>query len=160
MNIKDLPALDYYTPLLALGVGLRAKRKQLGLYATATAEAAGISRVTLHRIEKGEPGVAMGAYFNVAKALGLEVGVLPKEEVLQIANLHDGWIPARIRLEDYPQLKLLAWQVHGVDTLTPVEALGVYKRNKRHIDEKNTSPNERALMDALSLALDNGDTGI
>ena len=156
MKIKDFPAPDYFTPLLAMGVDLRAKRKQMGLNATATAEAAGISRVTLHRIEKGELGVAMGAYFNVAKALGLEVGVLPKKDELQRANLHEGWIPARIRLEDYPQLKLLAWQVHGVDTLTPVEALGIYQRNKRHIDEKNITPNERALMDALSLALGNG----
>ena len=160
MKIKDISPPDYLTPLLVLGGELRAKRKALGLNATATAEAAGISRVTLHRIEKGEHGVAMGAYFNVANALGLEIGVLPRKDELQIANLHEGWIPARIRLEDYPQLKLLAWQVHGVESLTPMEALGFYKRNQRHMDEKNLLPHERALIDSLSFALDNGDANI
>ena len=47
--------------LLALGEQLRAQRKRLGVSATTAAEAAGMSRVTLHRIERGEPSVTMGA---------------------------------------------------------------------------------------------------
>ena len=40
--------------LSALGQQIRARRKALGVSATAAAEAASMSRVTLHRIEKGE----------------------------------------------------------------------------------------------------------
>ena len=39
--------------LQALGAQIRAQRKALGVSATVIAEAAGVSRVTLHRIEKG-----------------------------------------------------------------------------------------------------------
>jgi transcriptional regulator with XRE-family HTH domain len=155
MNAKEAQVLvEPPTPLLAMGAALRARRKALGLSSTATAEAAGISRVTLHRVEKGEPGVAAGAYANVARAIGLTMAVNPETLVRLDADLREGWIPARIRLEDYPQLKTLAWQVHGVDALTPLEALGIYKRNKRHLDEKKLIARERALIDALTLALD------
>ena len=156
MNEAIHPNTDAST-LQALGAAIRAKRKALGLNATATAEAAGISRVTLHRIEKGEPGVAMGAYFNTANALGLVLGVISGRDARDIERPLEGWIPARIRLEDYPQLKQLAWQVHGVDALTPDEALGIYNRNWRHVDVKTLLPSEKALIDALRLALGNND---
>ena len=38
-----------------------------------------MSRVTLHRIEKGEPAVAIGAYLNARVALGLDFGILTPE---------------------------------------------------------------------------------
>lgn len=47
-----------------------------------------------------------------------------------------GLIPVRIRLADYPQLKKLAWQIHGTDELTPVEALGIYERNWRLLESR------------------------
>ena len=43
------------TRLQELGAQIRARRKALGVSATAAAESAGMSRVTLHRIEKGAP---------------------------------------------------------------------------------------------------------
>ena len=43
--------------LAAIGRRIRAHRKQLGINGTTAAEAAGMSRVTLHRIERGEPSV-------------------------------------------------------------------------------------------------------
>jgi len=90
---------------------------------------------------------------NALAALGLALGVLsPTETVQQKANRR-GWIPARIRLEEYPQLKRLAWQVHGTDTLTPPEALSIYTRNSRHMDESAMEPHERELLEALHLAL-------
>lgn len=56
-----------------LGEQVRLQRKALRISATAAAEAAGMSRVTWHRIEKGEPSVTMGAYMNAMVALGLEL---------------------------------------------------------------------------------------
>lgn len=57
----------------ALGDQIRERRKHLKLSATAAAEAAGMSRVTWHRLERGEPSVTMGAYLNALVALGLEL---------------------------------------------------------------------------------------
>ena len=47
--------------LAELGAALRLRRQSLKVNATAAAEAAGMSRVTFHRIEKGEPSVTAGA---------------------------------------------------------------------------------------------------
>lgn len=141
--------------LQALGGQIRAQRKALRISATAAAEAAGLSRVTLHRIEKGEPTVTIGAWVHVMEALGLHLGVQPSAKVTLAATGtdHKGWIPARIALADYPQLRALAWQVHGTDTLTPAEALGIYERNARHLDAQALEARERDLIDALRLAL-------
>ncbi|MFG6415730.1 helix-turn-helix domain-containing protein [Roseateles sp. DC23W] len=43
-----------------LGARIRAQRQRQRVSATHAAEAAGLSRVTLHRIERGEPSVTMG----------------------------------------------------------------------------------------------------
>ncbi len=63
------------------------------------------------------------------------------------------WIPVRVYLADYPPLKSLAWQVHGINTLTPMEALGIYERNARHLDLAAMSPAELSLMQALRTGL-------
>ena len=140
--------------LQALGGQVRARRKALGISATAAAEAAGLSRVTLHRIEKGEPAVTVGAWLNAMDALGLELGLQrPADAPPMAAADRKGWIPARIALADYPQLRQLAWQVHGTETLTPAEALGIYERNARHLDTLALQPAERDLIDALHTAL-------
>ena len=121
-----------------------------------------MSRVTLHRIEKGEPSVAAGAWANAMAALGMSLVAINTEDV-RTAGLGGvsrvdtaDWIPVRVRLADYPQLKALAWQVHGTDTLTPVEALGIYERNARHLDTAAMSPAERALLQALRTGLGSG----
>lgn len=138
--------------LARLGEQIRSRRKALRVNATAAAEAAGISRVTLHRIEKGEPAVTMGAYLNVMAALDLAFGIIAPTVAATVDDMK-GWVPARIRLSDYPQLKQLAWQVQGMDELTPVEALGIYERNARHLDMATMEARERSLIDALRLAL-------
>lgn len=141
--------------LIELGKQIRAHRKALRISATTAAEAAGISRVTLYRIEKGEPSVTMGAYLNAMQALNMDFGIIQSAELAADAFNVDrkGWIPARIHLADYPQLKQLAWQVHGTDTLTPVEALSIYDRNWRHVDVNALEPHERQLVDALRMGL-------
>jgi transcriptional regulator with XRE-family HTH domain len=143
--------------LAALGKQIRAYRKGLKLSATTAAQAAGMSRITLHRIEAGEPAVTMGAYFNAMTALGIHFGIIPMEHPEVAERGRDdgrrGWIPARIKLADYPQLKQLAWQVHGTDELTPTEALGIYERNWRHLDESLLTQREKELIEALNVGL-------
>lgn len=139
--------------LRVLGESVRARRKALKVSGTAAAEAAGMSRVTLHRIEKGEPSVTMGAYCNAMAALGLVLNVQQADSSLATPEMdRTGWIPARVPLADYAQLRQLAWQVHGTDTLTPREALDIYERNARHLDEAALVPAERQLIEALRLA--------
>lgn len=140
--------------LIALGQQIRSHRKGLRVSAAAAAEAAGMSRVTLHRIEKGEPSVTMGAYLNTMAALGLDFGIVQPSPSADKGVNDDkaGWIPARIQLADYPQLKQLAWQVHGTDALTPGEAFSIYERNWRHVNVQALQPKEQQLIDALRTA--------
>jgi transcriptional regulator with XRE-family HTH domain len=140
--------------LAAIGRRIRAHRKRLGVSGTTAAEAAGMSRVTLYRIERGEPSVAMGAYIGALGALGLELDVVdPREKAVPAAKAA---LPASIRLAEYPQLKRLAWQLHGVDELTPEQALGLYERNWRHVSVAALEPKERALVAALTSQLGEG----
>lgn len=150
MGTKSPEALTVSAAALKqLGHELRAHRKALGISAAATAEAAGVSRVTLHRIEKGEPSVSIGAWFNVATVLGLKPGGLLEAEAAD----PKGWIPVRIPLDRYPQLRALAWHVQGADSLSPVEALAIYERNARHLEKGQLSPAERDLIEALRAGL-------
>lgn len=55
-----------------LGENIKLARKRRKLTAQQVAERAGIHRATLHRVEKGDPTVAIGIYFNVLKVLNLE----------------------------------------------------------------------------------------
>lgn len=138
--------------LVALGQQIRTHRKALRLNATTVAEAAGISRVTLHRIEKGEPSVTMGAYLNAMAALGLGFGITAPPEATAVRQGGQAeWMPVRIRLADYPQLARLAWQVQGAEILTPQEAWDIYERNWRHVDAGALMAHERDLIDALRL---------
>jgi transcriptional regulator with XRE-family HTH domain len=140
--------------LIAMGKLIHAHRKALRISAITAAEAAGMSRVTLYRIENGEPSVTMGAYLNAMEAMNMDFGIIkPAESDDHALNDREGWIPARIHLADYPQLKQLAWQVHGTDELTPVEALSIYERNWRHVDVNALEPHERQLVDALRIGL-------
>lgn len=141
-----------------LGTQIRAQRKALRVNSTAAAEAAGVSRVTLHRIEKGEPTVAIGAWARVMAALGLVFDAKIEGEPPAHRRPDAGaWIPAQIRLADYPQLKALAWHVHGTESLRPKEAFDIYERNARHLQTESLQPAERDLLNALQTAF--GDTG-
>lgn len=55
----------------AVGENLRLARLRRRLGSQIVADRAGISRATLHKIEKGDPTVAMGNYFGALNALGL-----------------------------------------------------------------------------------------
>jgi transcriptional regulator with XRE-family HTH domain len=58
--------------LTSLGENVRLARKRRKLTTVQVAERAGIDRSTLYQIEKGNPRVSLGAYFNVFRVLGLQ----------------------------------------------------------------------------------------
>lgn len=55
-----------------MGENIKLARKRRKLTAVQVAERAGIARSTLYLVEKGDPSVAMGAYFNVLRVLNLQ----------------------------------------------------------------------------------------
>jgi hypothetical protein len=53
-------------------------------------------------------------------------------------------------------LKQLAWQLPGVEDVSPKEALDLYERNWRHVDIRRLSPEEASLVRALAQAFGAG----
>lgn len=73
MNSKKQIIFPKYNLLLEkLGENIKLARKRRKLTTLQVAERANISRSTLYLIESGNPGVAMGAYFNVLRVFGLQ----------------------------------------------------------------------------------------
>ncbi len=70
--------------LRQLGDNLRMARLRRRQSATLVAERAGISRMTLYKVERGEPMVAIAAYLQVLFVLGLaqDFAQLAKDDVL------------------------------------------------------------------------------
>ena len=137
--------------LSELGRELRQRRLALGVGAVTTAEAAGMSRVTLHRIESGSPSVTIGAYLNAAAALGLQLTF----EELQLRpqptrEAADPTPAPTVRVGDYPQLHAIAWQLRADTELTDTEALQLYERNWRHVDQDAMTDDERAFVQQLA----------
>ncbi len=66
--------------LRKLGIDLRDARRRRRIPTKILAERAFISRTTLNKVEKGEPGVSMGIYATVMYILGM---------VDRLANLSD-----------------------------------------------------------------------
>ena len=64
---------------LGLGAQFAERRRELGILQQQLADAAGISRSTLHTIEHGGAGVRWEKITAVAEALGLEMRFVPKE---------------------------------------------------------------------------------
>ena len=128
--------------LRTLGERIRGARKALGLTAQEVADAAGLSRVTLHRIEKGEPGVTMGAYANVMQMVGMPLN-LPNIEHAEVE------IPEVVRVSDFATLGKLAWQLKPGTELRPAEAWDIYDRNQRMIVDAELTDGERRLIELL-----------
>ncbi len=57
--------------LAQVGENIKLARKRRKFTTIQVAERAGINRTTLYQIERGNPSVSMGAYFNVLRVLGL-----------------------------------------------------------------------------------------
>lgn len=73
MNSKKALILPKYQKIFdQIGENIKLARKRRKLTTEQVSERAGIHRATLYRIEKGDPTVAIGLYFNVFKVLNLE----------------------------------------------------------------------------------------
>lgn len=73
MNRKKQTIYPKYQEVLEqMGENIKLARKRRKLTTIQLSERADIARSTLYLIEKGNPGVAMGAYFNVLRSLGLQ----------------------------------------------------------------------------------------
>ena len=55
-----------------VGENIKLARKRRRLTTIIVADRAGIDRSTLYQIEKGNPSVSLGAYFNVLHAMNLQ----------------------------------------------------------------------------------------
>jgi transcriptional regulator with XRE-family HTH domain len=77
MNKRKQTVFPKYDAVLEqLGENIKLARKRRKLTTIQVSERADIARSTLYLIETGNPRVAMGAYFNVLRVLGLQNDVL------------------------------------------------------------------------------------
>lgn len=87
--------------LRKLGQDIRDARRRRRIPVRIAAERASISRMTLLKIEKGEPGVAMGSYATVLFVLGLADRLAdiadPKHDAIGL-QLEGDRLPKRIRI--------------------------------------------------------------
>ena len=84
--------------LKTLGQNIKLARLRRRIPAAMLAERAGMARGTLQSIERGEPGVTMGAYINVLHSLGLDndMAQVARDEVLG-RKLDELNLPVRAR---------------------------------------------------------------
>jgi len=55
----------------------------------------------------------------------------------------------KILINQYPQLHLICWNRDEDRLVTPEEALSLYERNWKYVDESALSDDEKALIDRL-----------
>jgi len=97
MPSKKQPVFPSEKKLLAeFGERLRLARLRRDISAETLADRASISRMTLHRAERGSPAVAMGTYLRVLAALHLQddINLLAKDDRLG-RKLQDLELPKR-----------------------------------------------------------------
>lgn len=97
---KSLP-LPVVRALKNLGQGLSEARRRRRIPAALLAERTSINRMTLHKIERGDPGVAMGSYATVLFSLGLIEHLQAMADVRNDSvglSLDEENLPRRIRL--------------------------------------------------------------
>lgn len=90
--------------LKELGENIKLARLRRGFSAQLLAERAGMSRTTLWAIERGDPGVTLGAYANVLHSLGLhaDLALIARDDELG-RKLQDADLPTRKRAPKRPK---------------------------------------------------------
>ena len=172
MPAKPNPLSTHDALLLAeLGERLRKARLRRSSAAGAVAGHAGISRMTLHRAERGEPAITLGTIVKILGVLGLasDLALLARDDkagrLLQDEQLPPRRLPKRtaqkppqrVRLDRYPQLQQIAWHLGpGTADLAPEEAFALYERNWRHVDRAAMGRKELALLEQLTATVGKG----
>jgi transcriptional regulator with XRE-family HTH domain len=156
---------DQQRCLVELGERLRKARLRRGLSAADVAERAGITRVTLHRAEGGAAAITIGNLVKVLAVLGLDEDMehLARDRVMS-RKIPDNKLPLRrgpragglIPVDEYPQLKQIAWHMAPGQVLSPGDAFSLYERNWRHIDHDAMDSRERTLLDHLTATVGRG----
>ena len=100
MAIQGSLPIPVKRTLRKLGADLRDARRRRRIPTRIMAERAGISRTTLNKLEKGDPGVGMGTYATTLFILGLldrlaELADVRHDELG--LDLADELLPQRIR---------------------------------------------------------------
>ena len=99
MIVKSTP-IPVAQALRKLGRDIRDARRRRRITAAILAERASTSRVTLGRVEKGDPGVSIGIYARVLFALGQESRLAdladPRHDALGL-QLDAERLPQRVR---------------------------------------------------------------
>ena len=100
MAIQGSLPIPVERTLRKLGADLRDARRRRRIPTRIMAERAGISRTTLNKLEKGDPGVGMGTYATTLFILGLldrlaELADVRHDELG--LDLADELLPQRIR---------------------------------------------------------------
>jgi transcriptional regulator with XRE-family HTH domain len=97
----NTPSLDLPLPisraLRKLGQDIRDARLRRRIPVTIMAARAGLSRMTLSKIEKGEPSTSLGAYASVLFVLGLE------GRIADLADIKNDELGLRLEEERLPQ---------------------------------------------------------
>ncbi|MEI7860962.1 MAG: helix-turn-helix transcriptional regulator [Acidimicrobiales bacterium] len=89
-----------YEAAKVLGLEVARARRERRRTAVDLAERAGISPVTLRKIERGDPSVAMGTVFEVASLLGIPLLSPDRTSLAQLADQTSArltLLPARVR---------------------------------------------------------------
>lgn len=95
----NAPSPAVQRALAELGSNIRLARMRRKLPATLVAERAGMSRPTLRGIERGEPGVTLGAVANVLFSLGLHADLAAIARADEVGRrLEDAELEARKRV--------------------------------------------------------------
>lgn len=93
---KALP-LPVQRALRKLGRDIREARLRRRIPTAIMAERASISRTTLHKVEKGDPGVSLGIYATVLFALGLA------DRIGDLADVRTDVVGLELEEENLPQ---------------------------------------------------------
>ena len=103
MSVAKLP-LEVRRITRKLGREIQIARLRRRLPAAMVADRAGIARMTLYKVERGDPGVSLGAYASVLWSLGLSdrIARLIEDDSVGL-HLEEERLPKRIRLRRTPE---------------------------------------------------------